>query len=251
MCSQSIRVLLLSTLLVMGSGVMPDSRAHAGAVTALLKSLFQVFGKQADNVATISRPGADAATTVGEDIVIGGVQGARVVGTRSIDLNRNRDDDFQKLKDAAEDGDIKAQYYLGEAYFLGANTEKNFEEAAKWCRLSAEQGYFEAQYLLGYMYRRGIGVPEDSFEAAKWKHLAAEQGMHSAQFVLAQMYETGEGVPQSYKEAYIWYSLSAAGGETNGPRWRDIIAGKLSPSVLAAAQEEAVQRYQTIGAKIN
>ena len=57
-------------------------------------------------------------------------------------------------------------------------------EAVKWYRLAAEQGNVDAQYNLGDMYARGDGVPEDDAAAVKWLRLAAEQGHADAEFSL-------------------------------------------------------------------
>ena len=57
----------------------------------------------------------------------------------------------------------------------------------------AEQGNVSAQYNLGQMYRRGQGVPQNYKTAVKWYRLAAEQGYASAQFNLGLMYDIGKG----------------------------------------------------------
>ena len=61
---------------------------------------------------------------------------------------------------------------------------ENKAKAVKWYRRAAEQGNVDAQYSLGDMYARGDGVPEDDAEAVKWFRLAAEQDHADAQFSL-------------------------------------------------------------------
>ena len=86
-------------------------------------------------------------------------------------------DDFQKGMEAfnkgdfanaikewilfGEDGDAKAQYFLGLIYYKGKGVPQDHKTAIKWYTLSAEQGYAEAQFNLGLMYVLGEGVIED------------------------------------------------------------------------------------------
>jgi len=76
----------------------------------------------------------------------------------------------------AEHGDPKAQFYLGELYFVGKGVRHDYGEAAGWYRLAAEQGVAGAQCKLGEMLSKGFGGQQDCEEAAKWFKLAAEQG---------------------------------------------------------------------------
>ena len=69
-------------------------------------------------------------------------------------------------------------------YETGAGAVENKAKAVKWYRRAAEQGNVDAQYSLGDMYARGDGVPEDDAEAVKWLRLAAEQDHADAQFSL-------------------------------------------------------------------
>ena len=48
-------------------------------------------------------------------------------------------------------------------------------ETARWLRLAAEQGNARAQYNLGDMYANGKGVPQDNVEAHMWLNLAASR----------------------------------------------------------------------------
>ena len=73
----------------------------------------------------------------------------------------------------AEQGQVRAQYNLGEAYFKGFSVAKDFEEAAGWYRKAAEQGYALAQYQLGAMYTFGVGVPQNDVKAYAWLTAAA------------------------------------------------------------------------------
>ena len=160
--------------------------------------------------------------------------------------DRSGSDGFFKARASAEQGDVSAQFYLGDIYYGGAGVPQNYKKAAKWYRMAAEQGHAPAQSSLGFMYEKGEGVPQDYTEAAKWFRRAAEQGDASAQFHLGFMYFEGKGVPQNFRDSYIWFSLSAAGGLAEAIGVRDRIAGFLSASELSEAQKEAVHRHASI-----
>jgi len=116
---------------------------------------------------------------------------------------------------AAEQGDAKAQAYLGWMYFKRLDNK----EAVYWFRLAAEQGDPLGQSGLGVMFRRGIGVLQDNKEAAKWFRLAAEQGNAAAQSSLGVLYYSGTGVLQDYKEAAKWFRLAAKQGNAEAQYW--------------------------------
>mgnify|MGYP001068180095 CR=1 FL=1 len=142
----------------------------------------------------------------------------------------------------AEEGNVRAQFFMGYMYDLGFGVQKEDQEAVKWYRLAAEQGYSRAQFRLGVMYDLGFAVKEDDQEAVKWYRLAAKQGyapankiiydlaeksvppalrilkadaekgVAGAQFRLGMMYDLGFGVPEDDQEAVKWYRLAAKQG---------------------------------------
>lgn len=80
---------------------------------------------------------------------------------------------FQK---GADKGDPKAQFNLGNVYFNGNGTKRNYVEAAKWFRLSAGQGLEWAQNMMGFCYEYGMGVPRNLAEAGQWYAKADANG---------------------------------------------------------------------------
>ncbi|MBQ6614862.1 MAG: sel1 repeat family protein [Thermoguttaceae bacterium] len=121
----------------------------------------------------------------------------------------NRKIPVERLKQAAESGDAKAQFNLAFRYMMGLGVEQDKEEFVKWLRLAAQQGYVKAQYNYGCCFDQGYGVEEDKAEAAKWFRLAAEKGYAPAQYNLANCYYKGEGVPKDLEEALKWYRKAA------------------------------------------
>ena len=112
----------------------------------------------------------------------------------------------------AEEGDARAQYYLGLMYARGEGLPEDNHQAAHWFRKSAEQGNPQSQYHLGMLYANGKGVPEDDRQAVHWLSESARQGDAQAQFNLGIMYELGEGVPEDDRQAVNWYQQAAEQG---------------------------------------
>lgn len=83
---------------------------------------------------------------------------------------------YKILLRLGEHGDPKAQFFLGELYFVGKGVRPDYGEAAGWYRLAAEQEVAGAQVKLGEMLSKGLGGQQDCEEAAKWFKLAAGQG---------------------------------------------------------------------------
>jgi TPR repeat protein len=113
---------------------------------------------------------------------------------------------------AADQGHVRAQFYLGVCYYSGAGVAKDEREAVKWYRLAAEQGDFGAQFNLSTRYAKGIGVAKDEREAVKWLRLAADQGFVLALSKLGECYYNGAGVAKDECEAVKWFRLAADQG---------------------------------------
>ena len=86
----------------------------------------------------------------------------------------------------------------------------------QWYRKAAEQGDVDAQYNLGNMYAKGRGVRQDNAQAVQWFRKAAEQGDAEAQNNLGVMYAYGQGVRQNYKSAKEWLGKACDNGLQQG-----------------------------------
>lgn len=80
---------------------------------------------------------------------------------------------FQLNKNAAEQGDVKAKFWLGLSYSSGDGVNKDEAEAARWFQKAAEKGDASAQIMLGWSYSDGNGVPKDLVMAYMWFNLGA------------------------------------------------------------------------------
>lgn len=113
------------------------------------------------------------------------------------------------FRKAAEQGDSVAQFNLATLYETGRGVPKDETQAVVWYQKSADQGFSLAQASLGRMYAAGLGVARDQPQAAEWYRKAAEQGEESAQYRLAAMYADGQGVPKDEAQAIAWYRKAA------------------------------------------
>lgn len=77
--------------------------------------------------------------------------------------------EFQSL---ADEGDITAQYYMGELYLQGQGVPQDFEKAVKWFSLAAEFGHGHAQANLGALLTLGLGTRRDLETAYYWQILS-------------------------------------------------------------------------------
>ena len=83
---------------------------------------------------------------------------------------------LKKLLEAAQGGDVAAQYNLGVLYFEGKDAPQDYLEAAKWYGAAADQGDRQAQFNLGLMFYRGTGLPKNLVHAYELFSLAAAHG---------------------------------------------------------------------------
>ena len=84
----------------------------------------------------------------------------------------------------------------------------------------------------------------DHVKAHQWFEKAAEQGNAKAQRNLGYQYEVGWGIPQDDVRAYMWYNLAAGqflsrAYQKNSEKYRDEVAGRMTPAQVAAAQRLA------------
>lgn len=178
------------------------------------------------------------------------------------------------LRQAAAEGDARAQYAIALRYAQGQGTPQNLTEAMHWLERAASAGLAPAQYRLGAMYERGLGVARDLGRARSWYQAAAEKGnvkaMHNlavnastsedgtadyalaakwygeaaaygladSQFNLGILAEHGLGIPANLQEAYKWFALAARSGDQEAAKRCELIKLRLDPASLAQAEQE-------------
>jgi TPR repeat protein len=149
---------------------------------------------------------------------------------------------FSLIKQAADRGNVDAQYVCGRAYFLDHGCGISYPDAVKYFRLAAEQGHSYGQVRLGICQYGGSGVERNTVLARQlfaqsagagnafgqcWQgiaettgaeakaacyRLSAEQGNCAGQRCLADCLENGKGVGKNFTEAARYYRLAADQG---------------------------------------
>ncbi|XP_015677861.1 protein sel-1 homolog 2 [Protobothrops mucrosquamatus] len=77
-------------------------------------------------------------------------------------------------KQAASQGNEFARVKIGDYYFYGFGTTKDYALAVTYYTLAATQLNAEAMFNLAYMHEHGLGVSQDIHLARRWYDLAAE-----------------------------------------------------------------------------
>jgi hypothetical protein len=149
------------------------------------------------------------------------------------------------LSKAAEQGFVESQIQLGFAYLEGMGLPRDYSKAVVWLGKAVEQGNAVAQNMLGCCYMEGEAIPKDYHKAALLFIKAAEQGNPDAQFNLAGCFINGWGVPQDSVDAYRYANLAAKQGKKAAIEMRDELSKKLSLSQITEGQRRTDSPKQT------
>ncbi|MHB2266219.1 peptidoglycan-binding protein [Aliihoeflea sp. PC F10.4] len=177
------------------------------------------------------------------------------------------------LRTAAEAGDPKAFFEIGNRYAEGRGVTEDLNAAAQWYESAASAGLAPAQYRLANMLEKANGVERDlpramdlyaaaaakgnanamhnlavlqamgadgradNAAAARNFGKAAELGIRDSQFNLAILAAKGVGMSQDLVTAYKWLAIVADAGDTDAAAKRDEIAALLSEADLEKAKK--------------
>jgi len=93
-----------------------------------------------------------------------------------------------------------AQYGVASLYLIGEGTAKNEAKGMEWMKEAAENNHPAAQRDLGAAYASGSwGMKKDHAEGLKWTQKAVAQGDRTAEYNLGIMYIEGCGLPKDQK----------------------------------------------------
>ena len=133
------------------------------------------------------------------------------------------------------------------AQAVAVSRGSSFEEI----KAAAEQGDMMAQFIMGDYYSIPVGkVVRDDHEGFRWYLKAARQGMLQAQIKVRTQYSTGMGTKKDYVEAYAWAIVATAGGdEASVKASRDIYLYNLSDAEQRLASRRTEQLSNEIAAE--
>lgn len=121
-----------------------------------------------------------------------------LIGCNSPDSSANSE--FENLKSAAEQGDIRAQLQMSDAYLFGEyDLNVDYKQAFNWYQKAANQNDAKSQYNLAIMYLNGYGVKKVLSKSVEYYRKSALQGDADSQLQLGIRYLNGEGVEKIYK----------------------------------------------------
>jgi TPR repeat protein len=126
---------------------------------------------------------------------------------------------------------------------LAPPAEENLAPALAAAFDAAEAGDVDAQYNLARRFESGNGLPRSHQEAGKWYLAAAERGHGFAGYKLAFQYFRGRGIAKGKDlvQAHFWFSVSAERGVGDAQQWRERLEEKLSKRQLAQSEEKLAE----------
>jgi uncharacterized protein len=163
---------------------------------------------------------------------------------------------------SSEQGDAIAENGLGVMYRMGSGVAQDKEESVRWYRKSAKQGNAKAMFNLGAAYYNGEGTggkgaAADDVASFAWFLLAQEAGDPAAEEALrraisereappadayemvAQMYEAGDELPKNPAEILKWYRKAADAGSSKA-------SVKVASLLLAAGRNPTTEEYAEV-----
>ena len=125
-------------------------------------------------------------------------------------IDRNYATARENFEKAAQLGDIRSLWYLGEIYYNGDKyVPRDYELAYYYYELGAKAGYPAAIRDLGVLYEYGYGTTQDYEIARQYYEKAAELKDDRAISNLANLYMNGTGVARDYTKARQYYEQAA------------------------------------------
>lgn len=121
------------------------------------------------------------------------------------------------LQAAAKEGYGEACYLLGEMYYYGYGTDKNYTIAMRMYQRGIEYGFTKGEAELGRMYENGEGAAKDLQKAFELYEKSAAKDIVLGKYLLARCYFYGEGTAQDMNKAYAL--LCDLNGNRNADKW--------------------------------
>ncbi len=117
--------------------------------------------------------------------------------------------------------------------------------ALEECLTFAQLGYADAQFVLGEYWYQGQQTPRDFQQALKWFEQASVQGHAISQLRLGTMFYRGEGVPANTIQAYIVLKMSAINGSDEALDSADQVALQMQRDELEIANQVLAQIFRS------
>lgn len=143
------------------------------------------------------------------------------------------------LRRAADRGFAMAQYRLAKLYERGEGVQTDLAVARQWTERAAASGNRRAMHDLGVYFARGEGAPLDEAAAFRWFRQAAELGVADSQYNLGVLYQQGRGVNASASEALFWFLVAARQGDQDAGARATALEAQLQQNQIEQARARA------------
>lgn len=160
------------------------------------------------------------------------------LGLQRIAAGRTQDG-VALLRRSADRGFAMAQYRLAKVYERGEGVPADLAIARQWTERAAAAGNRRAMHDLGVYFARGEGAPLDEAAAFRWFRQAAELGVADSQYNLGVLYQQGRGVNASPGEALFWFMVAARQGDEDAGARAAALEAQLSPTQVQQARSRA------------
>jgi hypothetical protein len=140
------------------------------------------------------------------------------------DKSEEYDTAISNLVELSENGNIDAQYILGEIYFQGIGTDADIDKAAEYFKLAYDNGNENVFEIYGKLAFIGDGISQDYEEAYSTFRLIDEPGA-DINCALGMMYAYGMGVRIDYDISSSYLDEAIASGSTTAQTVKDSISG--------------------------
>lgn len=128
------------------------------------------------------------------------------------ELNREWENCFRLLMEAAEINDPEVWYALGDACQNARGTRQDRSAALHWFQLAAEAGHAKAMVSLGHCFQRSERK-EDKMRAVEWFRKSADAGEPSGMIWLGFAHRDGTGVAADHQKAVEWFIKAVEAGD--------------------------------------
>jgi len=139
---------------------------------------------------------------------------------------------FDSQLQLAKNGDIEAQFNVGEMYEIGFTVKQSKKEARYWISRAANQKHEAAGFKLLYWDVERDGLKGKNKAKVENLNKLAKQGNAQAQYYLGKMYAYGVGINKNIDVAIDWFNKAALVG---------VLEAELE---LASAREEKQREAQ-------
>lgn len=120
----------------------------------------------------------------------------------------------------------------------------DIDEALQLCIRQAELGHANAQHELGNYWYEGLLTEKDYDQALHWYSQASVQGHAQAQLRLGIMYANGLGIAVNKAQAFIIFKMAAVNGSDEAYNHADRLTVEMSEQELELANQILSQIFR-------